>query len=314
MTRLPRRREVLVVAAVLLVALAGCSGLSSSGTPTADATEPGTATETTSVASPDTPSDVERSTREAGDSTGDGSDDPAGSVETNVTGADLDGAALNDATAAAVEAAGSYTLQSNTVFATRQSTGSSLTQTTTTTRVDLEANTGIRVSDQTVSSPRFEQNTSRVVYTEDNVSYQKLTSSRGSNYSSQEGEATGLGGINTVNVTGYSQNLRYLSDGLVWQDNGTETVDGVTTTRYTLAGLSNVTAFTGNTTATITDMSGTLLVDDDDVVRRTAISYTAETRRGTTTVQFRFDLVDVGSTTVEEPDWTSRAESSDSSS
>jgi len=316
MNRPPIRRGLVVVAVVLLVALAGCSGLSGDTTPTAEQSENATATPTSTPA-PDTETatpddDVSQTPTE--DSETNQSDTSASSPAANATGADLDGAALNDATATAVEDAGSYTFGSSSLSVSETQRGQSVSQATTTTRVDLDAGQGLRVSDRSFSSQQYNRNSTTTVYTEDNTSYRQRVTSRGTNYSTQEGEPTGFGGIYPVNVTSFNQNLTFVTDGLVWEENTTTTVDGDTVTQYELADIEDPAMFTGGSDdATLADAEGTLHVDDADVVRQISVRYSVAGDSSTASTQVQFTLADIGSTAVEEPDWTSEAEDADSS-
>ncbi|MFC6757030.1 hypothetical protein ACFQER_10530 [Halomicroarcula sp. GCM10025894] len=84
-------------------------------------------------------------------------------------------------------------------------------------------------------------------------------------------------------------------------------------TEYTLAGLEDQDEFTEGIQGTLTDISGTLSVDDDDVIRQVSLTREVESRTGTSTLQSQLALSEIGSTTVEEPEWTSEAEDADSS-
>jgi|GEM_PF-3241618 hypothetical protein len=322
MFRLSTRRGLLVVAAVLLVALAGCSGLSGDTTPTADETPTANGTEnatTTPAPSPEsstpTPSpEGSTPTDTAPDQQTPTEDsESATDLEANGTGADLDGEALDDATRTAVEDAGSYTYQSAVFTVSQSQRGRSITRQNTTAQVDLEAEQGLRVSNLTIASQRSSQEFSATVYTDGNTSYRQRITSQGTNYSTQEGTSNSTGAIIPVNTSGFAPNLTFVTDGLVWEANGTTTVDGDTVTEYTLAGLEDQNSFTESPRATLTGISGTLYVDDDDVVRQFSLTYEAESRAGTSTSQQQFRLSELGSTTVEEPDWTSGAEETDSS-
>ncbi|MBX0304515.1 DUF7537 family lipoprotein [Haloarcula salinisoli] len=314
MHQLTLRRGVLVVAVALLIAVAGCSGPSGGATPTANGTENATTTPAASMdtptpaASTDTPTDQQTPT--------DGPDtEPDSDVEANGTGADLDGEELNNATRAAIEDAGSYTYQTTFRTASQSRRGQSRSRTNTTTQVDLEAEEGLRVSNYSSTGQQSSQTFSSTVYTDGNTSYQQRITSEGTNYSTQEGASTGFGGITPVNTSNFSQNLTFVTDGLVWETNGTTTLDGDTVTEYTLAGVEDEDAFIQRLRlrGTLTDISGTLYVDDDDVVRQTSLAYTVESQSGSLSAQSRLTLSDIGSTTVEEPEWTSEAEDADSS-
>ena len=301
MQRLPIRRGALVVAVVLLVALAGCSGPSSSPTPTPP--DAATATDGFGPDGPPSPTPGEASPTSEPDNVD-------RSVETNVSGADLDGPAVNSATIAAAETAGSYTLRSSTdTVVTSQQRGRVVQRVNTTTRVDLAAERGLRRSNRTVVNPQTSRNPSAAVYTANDTSYRRIDGSRGVTYASQTGAASGPGGIVPVNVSGLSQNNTFLFDGLVWEANGTTTVDGVTATQYTLAGIENASSFSEGSPATVTDIDGTLAITDD-VLRRANLTVTSRTATSTSTLRLEFALTELGSTTVPEPDWLAQASES----
>jgi len=307
---------MLVVAVTLLIAVAGCSGLSGGATPTASETTNGTENATTTpAASTDTPGELGTVTEERAPAPTEPETETnsAPDLEANGTGAGLDGEELNNATRAAVEDAGSYTLDSLFAIVSQTRRGQTVSRQVGTTQVDLEAEQGLRVSDQSFEAPRDSQTISTTVYTEGNTSYRQRITSEGTNYTTQEGAPTNVSGVTPVNTSTFVQNLTYVTDGLVWETNGTTTVDGDNVTEYTLAGLEDQEAYTERIRGTLTDIGGTLYVDDDDVVRQASLVYETESRVGTSTLQSQFTVRDIGSTTVEEPEWTSEADDADSS-
>ena len=320
------RRGLLVVAVVLVVAIAGCSGPPSGSTPTADSASNATETAANTTATPTPAADAATATPEGGVADSQNTTDDSefnesesnesaeasnSSLETNETGADIDGQALNAATAAAVEDAGSYTFTSDVLSSGQSERGRSRTRITTTTQADLDAGQGLRVTDQSVSSPQYNRNGTTTVYTEDNTSYRERVTREGTNYSTQEGGPTGFGDIVPINTTGFDQNLSFVSDGLIWEANTTTTVDGDTVTRYDLAGVEDTSVFTGRSDARLTDVGGTLYIDEDGVFRYVSVGYSLDAESGTTSTRLQLTLTDIGSTTVEEPDWTSTAEDAD---
>lgn len=310
------RRTGLVVAAVLLVALAGCSGLSGETTPTDNSTDTPAENMTGTPAENMTGTPAENMTGTPADNTSvnssEGNETEGNETDTNETtdveGADLDGAALNAATTAAVEDAGSYTLETTTYQTSETDQGESIRRLDTTVRVDLDADEGIRQSNSSFQSQPLTQNSSITVYTDGNMSYQERITGGETNYSAQEGEPTSVrGGIRPVNTDSFTQNFTFVTSGVVWEENGTETIDGDSVTRYTLAGFEES---NGNSDATITDSTGTLLVDDSDAIRYIELGVTTQSDSGTSTVLLQYRLTDIGSTTVEEPDWLEQAQSS----
>jgi len=221
--------------------------------------------------------------------------------------AQLDGAELTDATSAAVESAGSYTSHTESVFSLNTSLRQSRTLTNTTTRVDLDARHGSRTTTQTVAVPTQATN-SAVVYTDGNTSYRRVNTSQGVDYATQTGAGSQ---IVPVNTTAYGQNYTVLTDSFEYEANGTATVAGTTTVRYTSTNLTDTSYFVGNSNATISNATSTMYVDADNVVRRASLSYTIEGTGGSSQTDLTITLTDIGSTTVEEPDWLSDAQSTE---
>ena len=270
-----------VVAVVLLVAMAGCSGLSDDGTPTANATANATTNATTNVTTPtDTTSNIS-------------------SADTTPTGAGLDGAELNAATRGAAESSGSYTIQTVDIRSSPQ--GQQAIQSTT--RINLSADRGRRATNYRTRTRRGTTQVPADVYTATDTSYRELNSSQNTSYDVDSDGYDGQGDISPVNVSAFSRNLTYLSDGLVWAENGTTTVDGVNATRYDL--VADTTADTGTT-------NGTLLVDSDDVVRQVTLTTTVTENGQTSRGLLQFTFSDFGSTTVATPDWLPQARQSNS--
>jgi len=113
------------------------------------------------------------------------------------------------------------------------------------------------------------------------------------------------GDIYPVNVTTFRQNFTFVTDRFVWEANGTTTVDGGNASRYSLVAVTE-------SNATVTNASGTLVVDDD-VVRSLAIRTTVSDGQTTNTFLTQFAYTDIGTTTVETPDWLPLARQSESS-
>jgi len=227
----------------------------------------------------------------------------SGDDASTVTGADLDGAELTASTRGAVESAGSYTLQSLRL----QSTSGFQRRSQATTRIDLSANRGNRILSQQQTSRRGNRQATAEVYTANGTSYRQRNSSRGLTYDVDSDGYDGRGDIRPVNVSSSGLNLTFVTDGLVWAENGTTTVDGVNATRYALVAVTE-------SNATITDSSGTLLVDSDNVVRRLSITTTARDGSQTSTYALQLAVTDFGSTTVETPPWLPEARQSASTS
>jgi len=143
MNRQPIRRVLLVVAIVSLVAIAGCNGLSGSSTPgntTTDTSAGGTPTPADgSTPTPDVASDedsdvtdsvdatnISENETDDSDQTTNGSDQTTDESDGDTddsapAGADINGTALTEGTAAVVEDAGSYTITSRLSQASQRS-------------------------------------------------------------------------------------------------------------------------------------------------------------------------------------------------
>ncbi|KTG28040.1 DUF7537 family lipoprotein [Haloferax profundi] len=94
---------------------------------------------------------------------------------------------------------------------------------------------------------------------------------------------------------------------------GTETFDGVTVDRYEytdpmLWRQYGVTAFGSDENVTITDFTLVVLVDEDGLARSSSWDLRGETEAGDpVSAEWRFELTDVGTTSVSDPDWLDEA-------
>ena len=288
------KRIGLVVVVSLLVATAGCSGLTGGdGAGTADTEETTTGPETETPAGDGTPTPDEGQTQP-----------PGNDNENGTAGADLDGATLAVVSAGAIEGSGSYTVETSRTLTVRQ--GGQVRKSTLdgTFRIDFEAGQGLR--EQTQS--RNGQERSVTVYTDGNGSYRKQEAGDEVSYDFQQSGSAG--DIDPVNVTGFTQNFTGIVDGFAWETAGTAEVDGATVTEYTLTGVADTGTLNLPTDATVDNATGTLLVDGDGVIREAAVSYDVHASDGsTTTLEATISFSDIGSTTVTEPDWLSEAQS-----
>lgn len=95
---------------------------------------------------------------------------------------------------------------------------------------------------------------------------------------------------------------------------GTETFDGVAVDRYeytdpTLWRQYGVTAFGSDENVTITDFTLVVLVDEDGLARSSSWELRGETEDGDpVSAEWRFELTDVGTTTVSDPVWLDEAQ------
>jgi len=286
----PLRRAVLAVTVALLIVTAGCTGLSGDGAENSTATPTTNATVTPAA---------------------NGSADNQSATSDNVTTVDLDGQQLTSATADNIVSAGSYTAHSNTTAVSTGPQGVSQSISNGTVRVDFDARRGVRVGSQTIDRPTLVENRSTAVYTDGTTSYRRQNTSQGVTYDSQTGDYVESGDIVPVNVTSLNRNYTIFTNAFVWTENGTETVDGVTTTRYTIVGISNSGSFTGNEDTSVQNASGAMLVDSDDTVRQVSLEYSVTTDTGTVTITTTTRFTDIGSTTVSEPSWVSAARESE---
>lgn len=221
---------------------------------------------------------------------------------------ELDGAELNNATNAAVQEAGSYTTSTESEFVASGSEGETRSTARSTTKVDFENERGLRTSSQSISGPTIEQSSETVVYTDGDRSYRRQNSSRGVTYDNQEGEPSGFGDIRPVNVTGYNQNFTFLTEAFEFEPNGTATVDGTETRRYDSTNLTNSGAFSGPGDATVASASSTVYLGTNNAVRQITLEYTLESEGQTSRTSVTLTVTDLGSTTVEEPDWLDQAQ------
>jgi hypothetical protein len=239
---------------------------------------------------------------------GSGGDGAAGDGY-SASGSELDGATLSDATAAAVQSAGSYTLnQSSSIVATQQGTEFT-TEAELRTKVNFDAERGLREQQQRRSGGEQSREITSTVYTDGNTSYRQQEGGGNTSYDMQEGGASGISGINAVNVTGFNQNFTPIIDGLGWERTGSEEVDGVAVTRYDVTGIENESALGLGGSTTLTNVNGSMFVDGDGVTRQISLEYDAESGGSTSTLEVTITVSELGSTTVEEPDWVSKAQS-----
>jgi hypothetical protein len=270
MKRTRVKRLLLTATVALLVATAGCSGL------TGD------------------------------DGTADGTDGASGAGY-GVAGADLDGATLTTATGDAVESGGSFTLETASTLTQSRNNQTRTVTSDTSLRVELDDDRGIRNRTQTVESGTNSQKRTTVVYTSGNTSYLKQTAQGETTYDRQNGTAQAFSAIQPVNTARFAQNYTAIVDGFSWEQSGSNELGGVAVTEYLVSGEPDkeTLGLGGNTT--IEDASGTLSVDSDGVVRQADIEYTVITAQGSASIDATTTLSDVGATGVAEPGWLSEA-------
>ena len=228
-----------------------------------------------------------------GDGGDGGSSDIAAYTE---SGDELDGETVSSDHAAALEETDSFTYEVTFEAADGESSLS----------IDahVEADTE---SDEaySVQESNFLGNQTAYKYTSGNATYEKTVregDEENAQYTTSED-----GAVEPVNTTPSFQ--ASLVDGLEWSQEGTEELNGVGVTRYESTGVANVTALVGAGTdaGNVTNVSATMLVDADGVVRRYDLTYTVVEADSETTVTYEVETTDVGSTSVEEPDWLDEA-------
>jgi hypothetical protein len=94
-----------------------------------------------------------------------------------------------------------------------------------------------------------------------------------------------------------------------WTDPGVVAKDGETFVEYDLAGIAPDAEIVQS--ETVTDASGTLLVDQQGVVRRVAVNVTQEADGSTAEAQFDYRVRELGDVAVEKPDWVSNVGAQD---
>ncbi|MDY6764710.1 MAG: hypothetical protein SV377_03350, partial [Halobacteria archaeon] len=91
---------------------------------------------------------------------------------------------------------------------------------------------------------------------------------------------------------------------------GRETFDGTTVTRYEVNGVEAFKAMgasTGIDYESVTEYKAALLVDKNGITRYLYTTITFEEEGETTVIELEVKITKVGSTTVQEPDWVSKA-------
>lgn len=216
----------------------------------------------------------------------------------------LDGQQLSNSTTTTIEAAGSYTSQTSRTLSQNER----LNQQNVTLRIDLDADRGLRITNQTLDSQAITRIGSRTVYTDGNRSYRRTRIGGNTTYATQTGPRQGLRGIRPVNTTGFGASYAPIVDAFQWEANGTVTVAGVDMIRYTATNVTNSAALTGQSGGDLSNVTGTIWLDRDDVVRKLEIRYEVSANGNTRTVRTELTITDIGSTEVTEPAWISEAQ------
>lgn len=233
-----------------------------------------------------------------------GDDEEDGDTGYGLAGDELNGTVLENESAAAVESAGSYTSEERIHFEYPDDDNISYYEQITTKRVDLANETGIKEAETESQTFGNTSNSSTVVYTDGDTSYQERIDEMGEvSYSSSEDPYSFISG---VNVTHYEESYENLVEGLAWENTGDEGFNGVGVTRYEVGGVDNKTKLFGEN-STVESVSGTMLIDEQGLVHQLNFSTTYELDGETVSGEVNWTLSAVGETTVEEPDWLGKA-------
>jgi hypothetical protein len=228
-----------------------------------------------------------------GDGGDGGSSDIAAYTE---SGDELDGETVSADHAAAIEDAGSYTFDVGFEAADDESSLSIDAHI----EADMENDRAYSVQESNLFG-----NQTAYKYTSGDSTYEK--SVREGDEENAQYATSEDGQVQPVNTTPSFQ--ASLVDGLEWSQEGTEEQNGVGVTRYESTGVANATALVGAGTdaENVSDVSATMYLDADGVVRQYDLTYTVQEGDSETTVTYEVETTGVGSTSVEEPDWLDEA-------
>jgi hypothetical protein len=203
-----------------------------------------------------------------------------------------------------LRAAGSFTTQWS--YTVREADGTT-TQFNNTYEVDLDANR----SREVFSTSGPDARTDYEVFVADGTSYTRYGSGDDAFYQTSD-QPSPVFDSATGRAAGFYNSLE--ADATF---EGTESYDGVTVSRYEYAdpeawaaynqGLASA-SFDTDEEVSVTEFSISVLVDGNDVARLTTWTVTGETESGdTVSIEWAYSITDIGSTTVEEPDWLDEA-------
>lgn len=306
-------RALGVVSVVLLVALAGCGGGGGTGGATASPEPSGntgaTDTPTTGASASGPAGDSDGTPTDSGETTGDSDGTPTDSgptaTDNEVTateGSQGPGETLSDSFVSGwyqrLQSAGSFTAEMRgiTVTTSGQMSGESEGQPPVVNwTMQMDLSTGARYANGTISGSGesipvelYHPPSSDTTYTR--------TTFQGRSRVSQSTSTTDRDNPVSESLLGAVRLTR----------TGTETVDGETLQRYTAEdsdAVVNRSYFGGS----VSDLRMDVLVDADaGLVRVIDYEYEVDTDDGTTTQFLRIRYTDIGTTTVERPDWMSQ--------
>lgn len=297
----------MIVVVVAMVALAGCS--SGGSTTTAPGTDAPDSSSTT-VPGTDAPNGATTTSGTDGTTT-DGSDSATttdGSDGGTTTTSGPSNSLVADH-AAALESAGSFTSEVNITQDIVQDGNKTTVQINQWTAIDTEANKGLRKQRFTgLFGGNMTINTSS--YTSGDTTYMRAQSPfQGTQYLNASAPYNESGQVQPVNVT-QAGGETYISQNITWSEAGTTTFKGVSVTKYTADGEASFPGLAesmgGN--LTIESVNAQALVDDDGVVRHMTLHVSGTQQNGNSvTSTIELTTTEVGSTTVQEPSWISKA-------
>jgi hypothetical protein len=296
-----------------LVALAGCSGDGGNGTTDpADTDAPTDDLETTADDGMETTDDdgMETTDDDGVETTDDDgvetTDDDGMETTTEDDSSDGgDGDALFNAHTEALRNAGSFTAEGALESTTPQG------NTSATILVLLNMGDEVGYQEVNISSDQF--SLSLATFTRGDETFQRTTGFGEPQYSYETEPYSG--NVQPVNFSSSNTDSLFSGDtDISWSESGSSTVDGVSTTRYTASGTDDVgdaDAIVGANVSSVEELELNAYVDGDGVIRRLTIDFAGENQNGERITQsLTYDITDVGSTTVPEPDWLDEARNS----
>ena len=182
---------------------------------------------------------------------------------------------------------------------TLHSNGSVSSEYFTSIAADRPANRTLVVS--SAELPGRTVNTTR--YVDGNRSFVRRSIGNQTSYRSDPGSDAGVNLTGTLRLANEWETIA----GIDWTQNGTETFEGETVTRYSASGVeTNADALGVRNASDLSSFEATLLVGSDGTVRLLTATVTGSGDDPLTS-EARLELSGFDGTTVEEPDWLDRA-------
>ncbi|MCU4716493.1 DUF7537 family lipoprotein [Halapricum hydrolyticum] len=283
------KRIVLVVLAVALVALAGCS--------TGDTTP----TETTD----DYP--LTETTTDPADGT---TTDPADETTTEPPASDVDPEELAANHAERIDAASSLTASQQVLV--RQTTGgnTSVSDTQMVSYYDLADRVGLQTATKSVTAPQYATKQRTDKYTAGDETFLRANSSTSqqAEYYYDQQPYNYSAPPTPVNFTSAGWTGLYENMNASLQEQGTTEFGNETVTRYTASGQASLpvlSAGAGSSFSELDQINATVLVTDDGLVTSTTVRASGTSVRGTDlAIAYQYTVTDLNETTVTEPAWT----------